>query len=133
MEEAKASLPGLEVIVLDSESAAGGQGLIALEAWRAARGGAELDEVVGEADRARNLARMADLESALAEKIETTHAGWGQKYVDRVHKKGKWTTWERFDALVDPGSEVFEVGTLVNWGRAHADPAPPWPKRMERR
>lgn len=49
VEEAKASLPGLEVIVLDSESAAGGQGLIALEAWRAARGGAELDEVVATA------------------------------------------------------------------------------------
>src|SRR5690606_19506447 len=30
----------------------------------------------------------------------------------------KWTTWERIDALKDPGSEVFEVGTLVNWGRS---------------
>ena len=45
VEEAKVSLPGLEVVVLDSESAAGGQGLIALEAWRAARDGGGLDEV----------------------------------------------------------------------------------------
>jgi len=80
--------------------------------------GSEIDEVVSEAERERNLTRMAELESALADKVTTTHAGWGEKYVDRVHAKGKWTTWERLEALVDPGTEIFEVGTLVNWERS---------------
>ena len=41
--------PRLRVCVLDSESAAGGQGLIALEAWRMADAGAELGTVVSAA------------------------------------------------------------------------------------
>ena len=41
--------PGLRVCVLDSESAAGGQGLIALEAWRVAYAGAQLETVVSAA------------------------------------------------------------------------------------
>lgn len=49
--EAKEALPELEVAVLDSESAAGGQGLIALEAWRTSRDGGGLDEVVAAAGR----------------------------------------------------------------------------------
>ncbi len=79
--------------------------------------GTDLDQIVGEADRERNLGHMAGLESALAEKVATTQAGWGAKYVQRVHAKGKLTTWERLEALIDPDSEVFEVNTLVNWGR----------------
>ncbi len=46
--QAADALPGVEVRVLDSESAAGGQGLVALEALRLASDGAGLDEV-GEA------------------------------------------------------------------------------------
>ena len=44
------------------------------------------------------------------------HRGWGDEYVDRVHKKGKMTTRERIARLIDPGTQIFEVGTLVNHG-----------------
>ena len=44
--EAKDALPGLEIRVLDTQSAAGGQGLIALEAWRAAKRGDGLEKVM---------------------------------------------------------------------------------------
>jgi len=59
---------------------------------------------------------IAPLDAALKAKIDTVHDGWGDKYRDRVHDKGKLTTWERVEQLKDPNSEVFEVGTLVNWG-----------------
>ena len=79
--------------------------------------GTSLSDVLGGAERERNLNHMRAREEALAEKVQTTRAGWGEKSVARVHEKGKLTTWERIDALVDPGTEVFEIGTLVNWGR----------------
>jgi len=80
--------------------------------------GSELVEVLGEEDAGHHRDHMDGLDAALAEKVATVHAGWGQKYADRVHEKGKWTSWERIEALKDAGSEVFEVGTLVNWGRS---------------
>ena len=39
-------------------------------------------------------------------------AGWGPAYVERVHKKGKLTARERLAKLADPGTRVFETGTL---------------------
>ncbi len=80
--------------------------------------GSDLGAFLGDDDAARNRAHVDTLDRALAEKVDTVHAGWGASAVDRVHEKGKWTTWERLEALKDPGSEVFEVGTLVNWGRS---------------
>ena len=79
--------------------------------------GTQLEQVVGEADAEANRAHMGTLDAALGDKLDAVHAGWGQKYVDRVHEKGKLTTWERLEQLIDPGTDVFEVGTLVNWGR----------------
>ena len=43
-------------------------------------------------------------------------AGWGDKYIERVHDKGKLTARERVARLIDPGSPVYEVGTFVNHG-----------------
>lgn len=61
--------------------------------------------------------------TALTERIEELHrrraevaAGWGDKYVERVHAKGKWTARERIEQLKDEGSRLFEVGTFVNDG-----------------
>jgi len=82
--------------------------------------GHELDQVLGPAERDASSQRTTAVDEALEQKVATVHAGWGDKYVDRVHAKGKLTTWERIDALIDEGSEVFEVGTLVNWGRDFA-------------
>ena len=70
--------------------------------------------VPADADASANAAHLEAVESALQEKRDVVRAGWGP---ERVHRKGKLTTWERIDALKDPGSEVFCVGTLVNWGR----------------
>ncbi len=44
--------------------------------------------------------------------------GWGEKYAQRVHDKGKLTAWERVEALKDADSPAFPVGTFVNWCRA---------------
>jgi acetyl-CoA carboxylase carboxyltransferase component len=58
-----------------------------------------------------------DLERRLDDARAAVRDGWGAKYRDRVHEKGKLTTWERVEALVDPGSDLLPVGTLVNHGR----------------
>jgi len=70
------------------------------------------DERVAEEHRAAT----AVLEQRLRERRAEVHAGWGPSYVDRVHKKGKLTARERLAQLIDPGSEVHEVGTFVNYG-----------------
>lgn len=79
--------------------------------------GHELASVLGPEDRARNRARTEALDRALADKVGVVHAGWGPEYVERAHEKGKLTAWERISRLIDPGTTLFEVGTLVNWGR----------------
>ncbi len=70
------------------------------------------DERVAEEHRAA----LAVLEGRLRERRVEVEAGWGPSYVERVHKKGKLTSRERLARLIDPGSEVFEVGTFVNYG-----------------
>lgn len=61
------------------------------------------------------------LEHKLDEKRKAVHGGWGPKYVDRVHKKGKMTARERLAMLADEGTEIFEVGTFVNEGETFGD------------
>jgi 3-methylcrotonyl-CoA carboxylase beta subunit len=80
--------------------------------------GRELDELLSAADQEKNVARVAALDQALAEKVAVVQEGWGQEYALRVHEKGKWTTQERLERLLDEGSPFFGLGTLVNWGRA---------------
>lgn len=79
--------------------------------------GAPIDEILDAKSRQANAGKMAALDDALAQKLETVRQGWGPKYADRVHAKGKLTTWERLDALRDPDSPVHALGSLVNWGR----------------
>jgi 3-methylcrotonyl-CoA carboxylase beta subunit len=57
---------------------------------------------------------VAELQAELARRRAVVREGWG---AERVHKKDKMTTWERIERLVDAGTDVFPVGTLVNWGR----------------
>ncbi len=59
-----------------------------------------------EAHQARN--------ERLEKKRTGAHAGWGEKYVKRVHDKGKLTARERLERLKDDDAPVFEVGTFVN-------------------
>lgn len=72
-----------------------------------------LDPATARARATRNAARDA----ALAEKQATVRAGWGPSAAARVREKGKLPTWERIEALKDPGTEVLPFGSYVNWGR----------------
>jgi 3-methylcrotonyl-CoA carboxylase beta subunit len=69
-----------------------------------------------EAARARRAA-LEPLARRLLERRAAVRAGWGAKYADRVHDKGKLTTWERIDILIDPGTSALPVGTLINDGQ----------------
>jgi len=71
----------------------------------------------GDPDAAEARTHLAALEDALLEKRAVVAEGWG---AERVHRKGKLTTWERIDRLVDAGTRPLPVGTLVNWGRQFA-------------
>jgi acetyl-CoA carboxylase carboxyltransferase component len=63
-----------------------------------------------------NLDYMKKINETYINKRKKIKAGWGQKYVDRVHDKGKMTTWERINMLKDPESNIFQIGTFVNYG-----------------
>ncbi len=67
---------------------------------------------------AARYARDEARSEALLQKRATVRAGWGPEAAARVKEKGKLPTWERIEALIDPGSGLFPVGTLVNWGRS---------------
>ncbi len=58
---------------------------------------------------------LAALDGRLVSRRAVVHDGWGQKYRDRVHAKGKLTARERIDRLKDAESAVHEVGTFVNF------------------
>jgi len=77
--------------------------------------GTALNSTSGQARK--NKEHHQGLDSALEEKRSIVRKGWG---AEKVHRKGKRTTWERIERLKDAGSRVFEVGTLVNWGRDFA-------------
>ncbi len=79
--------------------------------------GAPRSEVVDDRTFAEEREALDALETRLVEARAKVHAGWGTKYVDRVHAKGKLTARERIERLRDPGTPVHEVGTLVNEGR----------------
>ncbi len=57
---------------------------------------------------------LAEKEKVLEERRKSIALGWGQKYIDRVHKKGKLTSRERIELLKDPGSDFHEIGSHVN-------------------
>ena len=69
-----------------------------------------------------NRERMEILNQTLRERRAEVRAGWGPAYVDRVHAKGKLTTWERIEQLKDPGAAVFPINTFVNYGIRFGDP-----------
>ncbi len=68
-----------------------------------------------------NLSALAAREETLRMRRAEVHAGWGEKYVGRVHAKGKLTARERLEALKDSGTRDFEVGTFVNYGLEYGD------------
>ncbi len=78
--------------------------------------GSALETFLDRATFDRQHAAHEPLVSRLEERREQVQSGWGESYVERVHRKGKLTTRERIERLKDPGSRVFEVGTFVNYG-----------------
>jgi len=78
--------------------------------------GSPLRQFLSEEQYQEQLHCMWRLNDDLKTKREEVRAGWGPKYVDRVHQKGKLTTWERIERLKDPASRVRPIGTFVNYG-----------------
>ena len=61
-------------------------------------------------------AELAAREEILVQRRAEVGQGWGPKYIERVHRKGKLTARERIVRLADPGAPLLEVGTFVNHG-----------------
>ncbi len=78
--------------------------------------GAAREEVLDDRMFEEHLGAASELEERLRARRAEVRAGWGEKYVARVHKKGKQTARERVAALIDADSRFFEVGTFVNYG-----------------
>ncbi len=84
--------------------------------------GTPVEEAIGEEAYAENLKRMGELNDVVFQRREEIRQGWGPEYIDRVHAKGKLTTWERLEALKDPGSTIFPINTFVNYGLEFGKP-----------
>jgi acetyl-CoA carboxylase carboxyltransferase component len=83
--------------------------------------GNPIDQVADDRTRQEHQRALAALEERLRARRGEVQQGWGDKYIDRVHKKGKLTSRERIDRLRDPGTRIFEVGTFVNYGESFAN------------
>ncbi len=74
------------------------------------------EQALDEQTFAEARAHVLKMEETLRARRSEVHSGWGEKYVARVHDKGKLTARERIQKLKDPGTRIFEVGTFVNYG-----------------
>jgi acetyl-CoA carboxylase carboxyltransferase component len=79
--------------------------------------GSARDAFLDAATFEKNRGAMREKEELLASRRAAIAAGWGPKYVERVHSDGKLTARERLERLKDKGTAAFEVGTFVNFGR----------------
>ncbi len=79
--------------------------------------GGSIEQTLDQSEYQRNAEHMRALEQEFQALRDEVRRGWGDKYVARVHTKGKLTVWERVERLKDPGSRVFPIGTFVNHGK----------------
>ena len=86
--------------------------------------GAPLEEVMAAQEHERNRERMGELERLLLDRRAEVRQGWGPAYAERVRSKGKMPTWERLEALKDPGTAILPIGTFVNYGLTFGDDPP---------
>ncbi len=84
--------------------------------------GNPVEELGDETGQRENLERMKELNAQLCQRREQVRQGWGGTYVQRVHAKGKLTTWERIDRLKDSETRLFPLNTFVNYGITFGDP-----------
>ncbi|MAQ13794.1 MAG: propionyl-CoA carboxylase [Sandaracinus sp.] len=78
--------------------------------------GSPRDAIADDRTFASRRDRLGELEGRLRQARDEVEAGWGEKYVERVHAKGKLTARERIERLKDPGTRIHEVCTFVNHG-----------------
>src|SRR5437660_5964345 len=58
---------------------------------------------------------LAQQVEALRREEDVIRQGGGAKAIDRQHAKGRLTARERLAALLDPGTELFELGLWAAW------------------
>src|SRR5436853_2451117 len=74
----------------------------------------------------KNMRGMAELVSAIRNQEEEIRQGGGEKGIESQHGKGRLTARERIALLLDPGTELFELGMYAahgmyeEWGGAPA-------------
>ncbi len=72
----------------------------------------------------KNSRRIVDLLTKIKNEEEQIFQGGGAKAIEAQHKKGRLTARERITKLIDPGSQMFELGTYAafemyeEWGGA---------------
>ncbi|MGH9603551.1 MAG: acyl-CoA carboxylase subunit beta, partial [Terriglobales bacterium] len=64
----------------------------------------------------KNMRAMADLMSAVHNEEIEIREGGGKKNIEAQHKKGRLTARERIKLLLDPGTELFELGLYAAFG-----------------
>ncbi len=84
--------------------------------------GTPVEEAIEDKTYNENRERMEELNKVVFDRREEVRQGWGQEYVDRVHTKGKLTTWERIEILKDSDTPVFPINTFVNYGLEFGKP-----------
>ena len=84
--------------------------------------GTPVEEAIDGKAYAENLRRMKELNEVVLARREEIRQGWGPKYIERVHAKGKLTTWERLEILKDPETTIFPINTFVNYGIQFGEP-----------
>jgi len=72
----------------------------------------------------KNARRIVDLLTKIKNEEEQIFQGGGNKAIEAQHKKGRLTARDRITKLIDPGSQLFELGTYAafemyaEWGGA---------------
>ena len=75
-------------------------------------------------DFEKNTRRIIDLLTEIKNEEEQIRQGGGPKAIESQHKKGRLTARERIAKLIDPGSQLFELGIYAafemyeDWGGA---------------
>jgi len=64
----------------------------------------------------KNMRAMADLVTLMHNEEEQIRQGGGPKAIDSQHNKGRLTARERIALLLDPGTQLFELGGYAAWG-----------------
>lgn len=78
--------------------------------------GDPIDSFIEKSIYSENHKNLEKLNSRYTTILEEIKQGWGPKYIERVHKKGKLTAWERIESLKDEGTRIFPIGSFVNYG-----------------